>query len=70
LYKKSHDINKKNDRIIINQIIDKANNGLHALRMVKNAHINENIEYGLILMDCSMPVMDGYEATELIRLYI
>jgi CheY-like chemotaxis protein len=64
LYKKKYKRNKNNDKIIINQIIDKANNGLHALRMVKNAHINENIEYGLILMDCSMPVMDGYEATE------
>ena len=64
MYKKNYGTTKNNDKIIINQIIDKANNGLHALRMVKNAHLNENIEYGLILMDCSMPVMDGYEATE------
>jgi CheY-like chemotaxis protein len=32
--------------------------------MVKNVHLNENIEYGLILMDCSMPVIDGFEASE------
>lgn len=38
-----------------------ASNGLEALDFLKNE------EYDLILMDCQMPVMDGIEATQLIR---
>jgi CheY-like chemotaxis protein len=38
-----------------------ANNGKEAVDAVRNA------EFGLILMDVSMPVMDGLEATKLIR---
>ena len=36
-------------------------NGLEALESVRHG------DFGLILMDCSMPVMDGYEATARIR---
>jgi len=43
--------------------IDLANNGSEAVDMVKN---NPN-KYELIFMDVNMPVMDGYEATKLIR---
>ncbi len=43
--------------------VDKAKNGLDALNMVKN----ENNHYDLILMDLTMPVMDGYTATIEIR---
>ncbi len=38
-----------------------ANNGIEALKKAKEKN------YGLILMDCRMPVMDGYDATKAIR---
>lgn len=37
---------------------------------VKNAIEIGEYEYGLIFMDCSMPVLDGYEATDRIRQYL
>ncbi len=47
--------------------IDVAKNGQEALSLLKKVP-EQNPPYNLILMDCQMPIMDGYQATEQIRL--
>jgi CheY-like chemotaxis protein len=55
--------------IRVKDMIDEVTNGLEAYEAVKKAH-QEGFGYGLIFMDCSMPIMDGYTATEKIRKYL
>lgn len=44
--------------------VETAINGQHALERIK-----EGGDYDVVIMDCRMPVMDGYTATEAIRAY-
>jgi len=43
-------------------VVDVAKNGIEAVKMVER-----NKPYDLILMDIQMPIMDGYEATKIIK---
>lgn len=51
----------------LSQFVDRAFNGLEALKKVKQGLETGSHIYGLILTDISMPVMDGFEETEGIR---
>ena len=37
---------------------------------VEDINKGENCSYELIFMDCNMPIMDGYQASEKIREYL
>jgi CheY-like chemotaxis protein len=50
--------------------VDEAKNGKEALdKIVKSYRMGQHC-YGLIFMDCNMPIMDGFEATDMIRNFI
>jgi CheY-like chemotaxis protein len=49
-------------------IIDVANNGKEAVEMIlADLNRHECCSYPVILMDCNMPFLNGYEATRMIR---
>ena len=50
------------------EIVDVCYNGEQAVALIKKAISENDINrYSLILTDCSMPFMDGYEASKNIR---
>jgi CheY-like chemotaxis protein/HPt (histidine-containing phosphotransfer) domain-containing protein len=63
------------NRLVASRIVERlgyavemAENGREALEMITEAITGPNKKsYAVIFMDCQMPVMDGYEATQAIR---
>ena len=50
------------------EVVDTCYNGETLVEYVKNAvEANDHQRYSLILTDCQMPVMDGYEAIKNVR---
>ncbi len=59
--------NELNQELVVDLLVEYglsieiAHNGAEALQQIQTYH------YDLVLMDCQMPVMDGYEATRILR---
>jgi CheY-like chemotaxis protein len=57
-------MNRQLARVLLNRLgweVDEAHDGAQALMAL------EHTRYAVVLMDCMMPVMDGYEATRRFR---
>ena len=50
-------------------LCDSTHNGLEAIKMIKKREASTTCDcnYKLVLMDCNMPVMDGYQACQEIK---
>ena len=47
----------------------RAMNGLEAYKIIKNDLLKKRQEVGMIIMDCNMPVLDGFQASVKIQKY-
>ena len=52
------------------RIVDTKSNGREAVEAIKEAYTQGKVQYSLILMDCSMPILDGYQASDQIKNYL
>jgi len=53
----------------VNEQVDTAKNGLQACQTFKEKSA-QGYAYSLILMDCNMPKMDGYDASKEIKKHV
>lgn len=68
LVAEDNDVNRMVIKGLLNKLgatMDFAQNGVEALTLYKEHHA----KYDVVLMDCEMPEMDGYEATRQIRAF-
>jgi CheY-like chemotaxis protein len=57
-------------RELLLSLVDTAKDGAESIQLVREAYLEKDSEYALIISDCQMPICDGYEATEWIREFI